>query len=46
MTKFEVELKEHLPFLQNTEESLRGRTPVICTDLSRVGSEITTPVCL
>jgi hypothetical protein len=46
MTAFEVALKERLPFLQNTEESLRGRTPVICTDLSRVGSKITTPTCL
>jgi len=36
-------IEQRLPFLQNVEEALQGRHPVICTDLSRAGTSITTP---
>jgi hypothetical protein len=44
--EFESLLKERLPFLHDVEESLRGRVPVICTDLSQVNDGIITPVSL
>lgn len=44
--EFEAIMQQRLPFLQETEESLKGRVPVICADLSNVGSEITTPTSL
>lgn len=44
--EFEATLQQRWPFFQGMEEMLKDREPVICTNLSKVETEITTPTCL
>jgi hypothetical protein len=46
LEEFSAILQERLPFLRSIEEELADREPVLCTDLSEVGSKITTPLSL
>lgn len=44
--EFSAILHERLQILRGIEEELADREPVLCTDLSEVGSKITTPLSL